>query len=336
VSEWLHHLWHDPLRHNPWSLAVLLVIVAAAVTGMMFVETMMFRRRRKETTMAEANSPEPIKDEPGWTRSFEDKAQADETIAGARSTGSRVATWTPEMDGAADQRDPEATLVQERRWREEGLPEGDGPPLQPLHRPPYPSKLAARAAVPHAMVNQHREQCEHCGGTGYMPAISDYLRESISLLGDQGDEVVRTFYGVLLRSAPDLVSLFPGNPTEGDLGTDHRGAKQRERLLGALIALSDLYDPDDDAKMERLDTALASFGRSHAAFVRPDGTIMGATIEEYAAVKTALFSTLVKAAGNAWKPEYTAAWSQAYDYASGVMLAEQYRSGFSSPRFPRA
>jgi hemoglobin-like flavoprotein len=134
-----------------------------------------------------------------------------------------------------------------------------------------------------------------------MPGISDYLRESIALLGDQGDAVVRQFYTTLFRSAPDLVSLFPGNPTEGDLGADHKGARQRELLLAALVALSDLYDPDDADRMQRLDTALGSFGRKHASFARPNGTIQGATLDEYKAVKDALFATLVSAAGNAWR-----------------------------------
>lgn len=246
-----------------------------------------------------------------------DRATAQDAITVARvGEGSTLAAWTPAMDAP----DPDATLVQERQWAAEGIPA---------------PKLAARAAVPRVLVSQHREECEHCGGNGFMPNVSDYLRESIALLGDQGDAVVRTFYGVLFRAAPELVTLFPGNPVEGDLGTDHRGARQRELLLAALVALSDLYDPDDMERMQRLDIALASFGRKHAAFTRQDGTIKGATLEEYAAVKVALFATLVQAAGNAWRSEYTEAWSQAYDYAAGIMIAEQHRSGFAAPRFPR-
>lgn len=348
MSAWWYHLWNDPIRHNPWSLAALVVIVVGVLAGLATMETTMFRRRRKETTVTEANDPKPVatddefitvppESEPKWVK---DKHEAAGAIAEAR-TGSRVAMWTPEMDRP----DPTArdTVVQEAQWRSEGLPpvepEEDGGHLQLLTvpadgRPPYPSRLG-RATVPKAVVNQHREPCEHCGGTGYMPGISDYLRESIALLGDQGDAVVRQFYTTLFRSAPDLVSLFPGNPTEGDLGTDHKGAHQRELLLAALVALSDLYDPDDFDRMQRLDTALGSFGRKHASFARPNGTIQGATLDEYKAVKDALFATLVSAAGNAWKAEYTAAWSEAYDYAASVMLAEQFRSGFNSPRFVR-
>jgi hemoglobin-like flavoprotein len=244
------------------------------------------------------------------TMTEDDKISAADTIVAAR-TDQPERKPEPTPPSAAD------TVVQERRWAAEGIPGG-------------------RAAVPRVLVSQRRETCDHCRGTGYVPNVSDYLRESIGLLGDQGDEVVHSFYGTLFRADPDLVSLFPGNPTEGDFGTDHKGARQRESLLKALTALANLYDPDSADKMAQLDTALKSFGRSHAAFARKDGTIRGATWEEYGAVKAALFATLVRAAGNAWRAEFTESWSQAYDYAAAVMLAEQHRSGFSAPRFPRA
>lgn len=264
--------------------------------------------------------------DPRWVPSVDDKAAADDAITAARQdSSSQLRQWSPKMDETVSAAD---TVVQERRWADEGIPATD--------RPPYPSRLSATAPVPQAIVSARREACTHCGGTGFMPGVSDYLRQSIQLVGDQGDELVRTFYGVLFRGAPELVKLFPGNPTEGQLGTDHRGVRQRELLLNALVALSDLYDPDDPERMERLDTALASFGRKHAAFARPDGTIKGATLEEYAAVKNALFAVLVQATGKAWRPEFTEAWNQAYDYAAGVMIAEQYRSGFAAPRFARA
>jgi hemoglobin-like flavoprotein len=212
-------------------------------------------------------------------------------------------------------------------------PEAPGPAeIQTLRVVP---EHRAAAKVPTMPVPIARVECEHCGGTGYMPGINDMLNESAGLIGDHGDEVVRLFYGVLLRAAPDLLALFPGDPRAGEFGTDHRGADQREKLLRALVALADLYDPSIPAKMDRLDMALRQFGRSHAAFARPDGTARAATLEEYAAVKEALFTTLARFAQDQWKPEYTAAWSQAYDYAAGVMIAEQYRSGFSAARFPR-
>lgn len=184
-------------------------------------------------------------------------------------------------------------------------------------------------AIP--IVQAERQTCPACKGTGYMPSQNDLLRESIALVGDGGDMVVKEFYTRLLQAAPDLASLFPADLLRAD-ETHH----QRDRLLKALVALSQSYDRTDFAAMNRLDIALASFGRHHAAFARPDGTVSGATLEEYAAVKSVLFATLTDAAGEAWKPEYTAAWSDAYDYAAGVMMAEQRRTEMLVPRMPRA
>jgi hemoglobin-like flavoprotein len=326
----------------------------------------MFGRRRKETNVSEAQQT-PAKTDPRWVRSADDKARAEDAITEAqansnppwravpgetdevqlRRKGDSSTTLGAWSQGPTEVRDmqppplgPDDTVVQDRPAVDTDTH------VQALRRPADATVIrevpiaqtpfAARWSVPKQLVSSRRESCEHCGGTGFMPGISDHLRESISLLGNQGDEVVRTFYRMLFRTAPGLVALFPADPSEGDLGTDHRGAQQREKLLQALVALSDLYDPDDAEKMDRLDRALQTFGRSHAAFARADGTIRGATLEEYVAVKDALFTTLLQAAGHAWKAEYTESWSQAYDYATGIMLAEQYRSGFSAPRFPRA
>lgn len=294
-------------------LALLIVVMLFSPEPVGAMIMSMFRRRKQETTMTQPDQPA-------------DQASAADTISAARvddpqSHVTSLGAWgpdTPFREMPAAQLDPEETVVQS--WSAGAF---------------RVDTAQARAAVPRQRVTARRESCVHCQGAGYMPAINDYLRESASLLDDQGDEVIRTFYTTLFGMAPELVKLFPGNPTQGDLGTDHKGAKQREKLLGAIVALADLYDPDDGDKMDRLDTALKSFGRSHAAFVRQDGTIKGATWEEYGAVKEALFTTLVRATGSMWRTEFTESWSQAYDYAAAVMLAEQYRSGFSAPRFPR-
>lgn len=320
MSVWWHGLWNDPMSSNPWALGMLVVILAglfAALEGAYRIKRM-FRRRERGKAMNVA-SPDPIR--PDEVRTYDASHQADEQPTVADHGG-------------------EAEVTQERPYGLVSTDDGQFYPVEPVaDQPaftPEPPRMAASAAVPRQMVPMLREPCPHCEGTGYVSGINDYLRESIALVGDHGDEIVRRFYTVLFRSAPDLAALFPGNPAEGDLGTDHRGADQRERLLAALIALSDLYDPGNGDKMAKLDTALGAFGRSHAAFVRKDGTIQGATIEEYAAVKDALFQVLITFAGAAWKAEYSAAWSQAYDYAAAVMLAEQFRSGFAAPRFPRA
>jgi hemoglobin-like flavoprotein len=304
-------------------LLVVVMLFSPEPVGVMIMS--MFRRRKQETTMTQPDQQA-------------DQASAADTIRTSRvddpqSHVTSLGAWgsdTPFREMPAAQLEPEEDTVI-HSWGGEGIR-----PV-PIDETPYgdPTRVSASRAVPRQRVTAHREACVHCQGAGYMPSINDYLRESAGLLGDQADEVIRSFYTTLFGMAPELVKLFPGNPTQGDLGTDHKGAQQREKLLGALVALADLYDPDDGDKMARLDTALTIFGRSHASFVRQDGTIKGATLEEYVAVKEALFATLVRATGDAWRPEFTESWSQAYDYAATVMLAEQYRSGFSAPRFPR-
>lgn len=179
----------------------------------------------------------------------------------------------------------------------------------------------------------NRQDCQHCRGTGKVLTTNDLLRESIGLLGDQGDEVMRVFYVNLLDTVPYLARLFPADLTSHT--ADGAGKMQRDKLLGALIAVSQTYDPDRPEQMQILDTHLQSFGRSHAAFDRGNGKVQGATLAEYNAVKVVLFNTLHDVAGDAWLPEYDDVWSEAYDYAAGGMLFYGMRSGFKSARYAR-
>ncbi len=187
-------------------------------------------------------------------------------------------------------------------------------------------------------VRASAEVCEACHGTGRVLTTNDLLRLSIALLGDDPaghHEFVAEFYRRLLIEAPDLAALFPADLTDPFSGG--AGKIQRDKLLGALVALSQSYDPDapDSEGMQILDTHLATFGRSHVRFFRPDGSERGATLDEYAAVKRVLFGTLLDAAGEAWRPEFTDAWSEAYDYAAATMMYAQHRSGARAARYVR-
>lgn len=273
----------------------------------------MFRRRDKEKTVAEQTSKAP-----------EEGAAQD--LAAAQPLEPVTQNITA----------PAIDAEQEARWRREGIE-----PVTEVVRSPFLAKMSASAPVrgnaPAPLVSPVRIECEHCKGVGFVPGVNDLLKESIALVGNDGDEVVRLFYTTLLNENPALAYLFPPDITSAAHGTQgSKGAAQRDKLLGALVALADSYDPGDMDKMGRLTRELARFGRAHAGFVRQDGTTWGATLEEYKAVKDALFSTLVRVAGDKWRPEFTSAWSQAYDYAAAVMLAEQFRSGFTAPRFARA
>lgn len=193
------------------------------------------------------------------------------------------------------------------------------------------------APEPAADVRTVRAACPTCEGVGYVErTINELLRESIALIPvDGGDGVISEFYSRLLAAAPSLIPLFPRDLlTAATQEGASPGAMQRDKLLQALLALSELYGGSAD-DMARLDAALETFGRHHAAFQRPDGTVQGATEAEYDAVRDVLFGTLIDTAGRAWLPEYTAAWLEAYSYAKTGMLWAQYHSGFTSARYTR-
>jgi hemoglobin-like flavoprotein len=193
-----------------------------------------------------------------------------------------------------------------------------------------------------------RVGCHECEGRGYVvKPVKELLQESLGLIPEgKGDAVVAEFYRRLIDadngkpSEDHIASLFPSDLlSAADGEVDSRGAQQRDRLFKALAALADLYNPDDPAAMERLDHALGAYGRSHAPFLRPDGSVRGATLQEYAAVQFALIGTFRDAGGPGWHPEYDRAWVEAYDYAAAKMMVEQHRvtiSGeFTMGRMPR-
>lgn len=179
--------------------------------------------------------------------------------------------------------------------------------------------------------------CPTCKGAGTVTRpVSDVLRETVGLIPvDHGDDVIREFYRRLLTAAPALAPLFPADLlTAATNDQASPGAMQRDKLLQAIVALSDLYGAGDEA-MSRLDTALGSFGRSHAAFQRPDGTVRGATLAEYVAVKETFLDTCTALLGEAFTAAHAAAWDEAIDYAAVGMLYAQQHSGMKSARYPR-
>jgi hemoglobin-like flavoprotein len=247
--------------------------------------------------------------------------------------------------------DPTSTEPIHRRETEEIPRVGDGyagsgqtftdRPISAPSAPDPVSDTSARGLK--ADATALRDPCSACRGKGYVMTTSDLLRESVGLLGRTEDDAVLVFYRHLLDAAPNLAEIFPADllaPRHGLGDPDSRGIGQRDKLYGALEALATMYDPADTSEggpMARLDTALQSFGRAHASFVRPsEGVTRGATVEEYGAVKAVLFATIHELAGEKWLPEYDGAWAEAYDYAALEMLREQYRSAFRAPRFPRA
>jgi methyl-accepting chemotaxis protein len=124
------------------------------------------------------------------------------------------------------------------------------------------------------------------------------LEESFDLVAPQGDELMRTFYDRLFEIAPAVKPLFENVDMD----------RQRQALLNMLVVLREsLRDLDDIAP------DLQDLGARHAGYgVRP---------EQYPFVGEALIGAMSEIAGDDWKPEYTAAWEEAYGVVKDVMLS---------------
>lgn len=289
-----------------------------------------------------------------------DRAAAEQMIADSRAEGWSGVTGEDETTPTPDPTKAEAETIQQfmdapdrvrRRIDELSAPQPSRHVLS--------ESVIARSVVPTPIVSPTRQPCESCRGTGYMPSISDYLRESASWIDDM-DAVVRYFYTTMLDMArtdaekdahdaghpdplavgqaavDDLAFLFPPDLISAATGeTDSRGAAQRDKLAEKLVGVATLYNPADAEAMERLDNVITSMAARHAAFARRDGTIKPTSLEEYALAKKALFATLVTL-GPRFTGAHEAAWSAAYDFVAGGMMRAQPLSGSSFPRFPRA
>lgn len=181
-----------------------------------------------------------------------------------------------------------------------------------------------------------RVSCPTCGVGHVDRPVNALLRESVGLIPvDGGDMVIKEFYTRLLRAAPTLGSLFPRDLlTAATQDGASPGAMQRDKLLNAIAGLAELYG-SSRADMDHLTTLLLQWGRSHAAFARPDGTVRGAAQAEYELVGTIFIRTFADVAGDQWKPEYERAWAEAYDDAVLVMRWAQRQSSMTAARYPR-
>jgi hemoglobin-like flavoprotein len=124
------------------------------------------------------------------------------------------------------------------------------------------------------------------------------LEESFDLVAPQGDDLIRRFYDNLFEAAPAVRPLFAHVDMEG----------QRQALLNMLVVLRESLRDLDDIVPD-----LEDLGARHVQY--------GAMAEHYPVVGEVLISTMSEVAGDAWKPEYTSAWQEAYGVVQGVMLA---------------
>lgn len=179
-----------------------------------------------------------------------------------------------------------------------------GGPMPPNEIPPGPTETADAPSSWHEDTSEHRARCVHCGAL--RPTEFELVNESIDALAPRGADLIGSFYANLFAEAPELREIFPGDMSA-----------QREKLLGAIVALARNFDPADAGRMAKLDAALEQFGTSHARFGEY------ATPEAYATVGRILLLTLEDFAGKLWTAALAQAWRRRYRYASGRMIAAQ-------------
>lgn len=126
----------------------------------------------------------------------------------------------------------------------------------------------------------------------------DLLEESFDLVAPKGDELIRTFYDNLFEAAPAVEPLF----AEVDM------ERQRQALLNMLLVLRESLRDLDDIVPD-----LEELGSRHVEY--------GAKPEHYPVVGEVLIGSMAEVAGDAWTPEYTAAWQEAYPIVQDVMLS---------------
>jgi len=125
----------------------------------------------------------------------------------------------------------------------------------------------------------------------------DALETSFDLVAPRGEELVASFYARLFAAAPSVLPLFETT----DLG------RQKSMLLATLILLrKSLRD------LEGILPTLRELGRRHVDY--------GAEPEHYPVVAGVLIASMAEVAGDAWRPEYERAWSDALDAVAGAML----------------
>jgi methyl-accepting chemotaxis protein len=124
------------------------------------------------------------------------------------------------------------------------------------------------------------------------------LEESFDLVAPQGDELMRTFYDKLFEAAPSVRPLFADVDME----------RQRQALLNMLLVVRESLRDLDDIVPD-----LEELGARHIEY--------GAKSEHYPVVGEVLIAAMAEVAGDAWKPEYTSAWQDAYQVVQGVMLS---------------
>jgi nitric oxide dioxygenase len=124
------------------------------------------------------------------------------------------------------------------------------------------------------------------------------LEDSFDLVAPRGEELVERFYDRVIATAPELKPLF----------AHVNMVRQRQMLLGALVLLRKSL-----RNLDAIVPTLRSLGARHATY--------GVLPEHYPIIGSALLGSMAEIAEGAWIPEYTEAWSEAYQVVQQTMLS---------------
>jgi len=123
------------------------------------------------------------------------------------------------------------------------------------------------------------------------------LEDSFDLVAPRGEMLVERFYDRVFATAPELQPLFAATNM----------MHQRQMLLGALILLRKSI-----RHLETVVPTLQALGSRHASY--------GVLPEHYPIIGAALVGTMAEIGGGEWVPEYTRAWTEAYQLVQNTML----------------
>jgi len=125
----------------------------------------------------------------------------------------------------------------------------------------------------------------------------ELLESSFKLVAPQGDALVTRFYERLFEKYPVVKPLFKNAPI----------SEQKKKLLASLVlVIQNLRHP------EKLTPVLQDMGARHVGY--------GAKPAYYDAVGENLLAVLGEFAGEAWTPEVSQAWTDAYAAIKTIML----------------
>jgi hemoglobin-like flavoprotein len=124
------------------------------------------------------------------------------------------------------------------------------------------------------------------------------LEDSFDLVAPRGEELVERFYDRVFATAPELKSLF------GDTNM----VRQRQMLLGALVLLRKSL-----RNLNAIVPTLRSLGARHATY--------GVLPEHYPIIGSAWLGSMAEIGEGEWVPEYTRAWTAAYEVVQQTTLS---------------